>query len=136
MGIGKKTRTIITFMFIATISPTEADTQDAIDYGLFLSPKNCYSVKKSEECELLVTIDWRTEIKGNYCLYYNLDLVPMHCWQDQQQAQKKFFLIVSKDVNFELRNKDTRKILFKNTVKVYKKVSHLRRKRRNPWSFY
>jgi len=132
----KNIKTIFIVLMIVFIGKLTAEEGQSSVYGLFLSPENCFLLGKSKECDILVSIIWKVSKSGSYCLYNNQSSIAIDCWNNRKQASKEIMLILEKDVVFELRDRKANKIIFKTSLKLYKKVSSLRRKRRNPWSFY
>jgi len=113
-----------------------AENRNNSVYGLFLSPEKCLLLEASSNCDILVTISWQLANKENVCLYHHLSTKPLGCWKDEKQATTSIYLKLKKDLEFELRLTDTNKTIFSSPLKIYKKITKLRRKRRNPWSFY
>jgi len=127
------------FLIILSISmmgELYAQNDKIAEYGLTLSPEKCLLLNQAKECAIVVKVGWKTKINGDYCLYNNLSDLSITCWENNQQAEKEFLLSFSKDLQFELRHKKNNQVVFTATLKLYKKTSNLRRKRRNPWSFY
>jgi len=114
----------------------KAEDRKELEQGLFLSPENCFLLNDSEKCDIKIKIHWQLQEKNNVCLFKNQETTHIQCWKDQSHASIDLFLSVKKDVLFELRSVSTGKVLFTTPLKIYKEVSKLRRKRRNPWSFY
>lgn len=136
MGIIRAANFVFIVLMIVFIGNLSAEENKSSDYGLFLSPESCFLLGKSKECDILVSINWKVITLGSYCLYNNQSPIAIDCWIDQKQANKTVMLILKKDVIFELRDQRTDKLIFQTSLKLYKKISSLRRKRRNPWSFY
>jgi len=136
MGIKEVVKFFLIILSINLAGELVAKNYNMPEYGLTLSPKKCLLLNQAEKCEMLVTINWKVKIQGDYCLYNNLSEFSIVCWEKTQQANKKLLLLFSKDLYFELRDKKTNQVIFTAPLKLYKKTSNLRRKRRNPWSFY
>lgn len=136
MGIIKTAKTLLVVLAIIFSGKLIAKDNDTPDYGLFLSPESCLLLDKSKQCEVSVNINWKVRQSGNYCLYNNLNDVALNCWENENHAFITILLTMEKDLTFELRQQNNNKILFKTSLKVYRKISNVRRKRRNPWSFY
>ncbi len=136
MGIKKIIRYF--FIFLSLIFACEAIPADdkKTGYGLFLSPESCFLLNNESECDIIVTINWRLQKEGDYCLYNKRELNPLDCWQNKNQADKKILLKIEQDIYFQLRYQKTGSILFETPLKLYKRTKNLRPKRRNPWSFY
>ena len=127
---------VLFVLSIMMFSQVMAEDGKEIEQGLFLSPENCFLLNNSEICELNIKINWHLNKKSNVCLYKNKENTHIQCWRDQNKGSIEVFLNVDKEVLFELRSSTIGNILFTTPLKIYKEVSKLRRKRRNPWSFY
>jgi len=136
MGIIKTVITIFVTLMFFFAGKSIAENDKTSDYGLFLSPESCFLANKAKQCELQLSIHWKTTNLGNYCLYNNLNEIAIDCWDNQKDASKIIMLTLEKDLVFELRDQKTGMTIFSTPLKLYKKISKLRRKRRNPWSFY
>jgi len=136
MGIRKVVNSFLIILFIIMTGELCAKDDEMTEYGLTLSPEKCLLLNKAKECDIVVNVNWKTKTKGDYCLYNNLSVLPITCWENDQQAKKDFLLSFTKNIHFELRHKKNNNVVFMATLKLYKKTSNLRRKRRNPWSFY
>jgi len=127
---------VLFVLSIMMFSQLMAEDGKELEHGLFLSPENCFLLNDSQKCDLNIKVRWHLDKKSNVCLYKNQEIVHIQCWKDQSNASIVLFLSVEKDVLFELRSVSGGKTLFTAPLKIYKEVSKLRRKRRNPWSFY
>lgn len=136
MGIIKSVKTVFFTLVFFFAGESTAENDKTSDYGLFLSPESCFLANQTKQCELQISIHWKTTNPGNYCLYNNLSEVAMACWDNRKDASKEFMLTLEKDIVLELRDQITGMTIFNTPLKLYKKISKLRRKRRNPWSFY
>ena len=124
---------VLTILYLSELT---AEEHKMSGYGLFLSPESCFLLGKEKECDILVKVNWIVAKSASYCLYNNLSAVAIDCWSNQKHASKEIMLTMENDVIFELRDQSTSKVIFQTPLKLYKKISKLRRKRRNPWSFY
>ncbi len=136
MGICKVSTYFLIILCFVNVGSLSANDHEISEYGLFLSPKSCFLKNKNKNCEVVITVNWNNKQPGDYCLYNNLKSAPIACWKNESRATKEVFVTIQQDIYFELREQITRKLIFKTPLKLYKKVSSLRRKRRNPWSFY
>jgi len=121
------------FTFFSLLSAKEVETNSS---GLFLSPESCFLLKYEKSCDLVVKISWRTEEENEYCLYQNKNNSPIQCWKKSNHATVDLMINFEENVLFELRAAQTQEIVFSQILKFYRKVSNLKRRRRNPWSFY
>lgn len=136
MGINRVVKCFLIVLTVIGAGSPVAKNYETSDYGLFLSPESCFLLDKINECDIVVTIAWEVLQKGNYCLYNHLNKNPINCWKDKKQATTKIELKLKQDIYFELRYQESDKIIFNTSLKLYKKMKQLKRKRRNPWSFY
>ena len=136
MGIKRDVKFFLIVLSLITVGELTSEDYGMADYGLFLSPESCFLLNNDKECDIVVTIKWKISKKGDYCLYSLLNKIPLGCWKNQKKATKETLITFKQDINFELRDQKTGKIFFRTSLKLYKKITNLRRKRRNPWSFY
>gem|GEM_PF-1795358 len=56
----------------------------AQDDGAVLSvkPVLCVTDRREEGCPLSITVSWRSESEGDYCLHSDLADEPIRCWED------------------------------------------------------
>jgi len=136
MGIKKVVVFFLVALSITSLGKLNADTYEMTGYGLVLSPEKCLLQNDATECDTIVKINWHSKIKDDYCLYNDLSKFAITCWEETQRAKKEILLSISQDLHFELRRKKTNEVIYSSTLKLYKKKTNSRRKRRNPWSFY
>ncbi len=136
MGMIRVVKYFLIVLTILYLGELTAEENEMSGYGLFLSPESCFLLGKAKECDILVNIKWRVAKSGSYCLYNNLSAVAIDCWSNQKHARKEMMLSMENEVVFELRHQTTSEVIYQTPLKIYKKISKLRRKRRNPWSFY
>src|SRR5690606_14859872 len=60
-----------------------AGTARAQNHGatLTLKPVLCVTERREEGCALSITVSWRSENEGDYCLHSDLDDEPIRCWE-------------------------------------------------------
>lgn len=136
MGIVKVLKYFLIVLPLINFGALSAKNFEMPDYGLYLSPESCVILNNTKQCEVIVSIQWKVTNSGNYCLYTSQQNTPIECWQEQNQATKELLIIVEQDIHFELRQQVNNIVIYKKSLKMYRKVTNLRRKRRNPWSFY
>jgi hypothetical protein len=136
MGIIKVVKYFFIVLTILHIGKLIAEENKTSGYGLFLSPESCLLLDKAKQCDMQVNINWKVPKPGSFCLYSHLNEIAIACWKNQTHASKEIMLTLENDVIFELRDQETGQMIFRKPLKLYKKISSLRRKRRNPWSFY
>ena len=136
MGIKKSSIIMIITLLVLTASRISAENQTRSVYGLFLSPENCILLETKKECEIKLEVGWQTLVADDYCLYISLDKTPIICWQNESNNTTKIGILLQADLKLELRKQSNHRLIYSSDLKLYKQVSHLRKKRRNPWSFY
>jgi len=104
--------------------------------GLFIKPKSCVLVKANVYCEQLVQVHWVLAEKQPVCLYIKGRSRALACWKNQAFNTSDFMIETDKKLNFELKHGISGKLIYSTSYKVYKKIAHYRKKRKNPWSFY
>jgi len=114
----------------------EVHSTEIAGHGIVLSPENCFILDDTRECLTSVEILWRTERTGTYCLFVSGKPTPINCWANSNLGQLEHSIDIEQDIEFELREKLSNLLIYKAKLKLFKKVKKLRKKRRNPWSFY
>ncbi len=118
-----------------------AENQAKASYGLFLSPKSCLLSEKEKTCDLSLNISWKTPDSGNYCLYYSAENSTglnntIKCWIAKEKGEIELTISQSEALSFELRSQGAHKLIYTTEFQLFRKTARVRRKRRNPWSFY
>lgn len=68
---------------LAAIAATggHARAQDG-NATLSVKPVLCVTDRREEGCPLSITVSWRSESEGDYCLHSDLADEPLRCWED------------------------------------------------------
>ena len=114
----------------------EVHSTEIAGHGIVISPENCFILDDNKECQITVEILWRTERAGAYCLFVSSKPSPINCWANSSLGQLEHSVDIEQDIEFELREKLSNLLIYKAKLKLFKKIRKLRKKRRNPWSFY
>ncbi len=112
-----------------------ATVQELDEFGMLLSPENCFLTKSQQICSIDITASWRLESSSDYCLFVSTQEAPLKCWINQKSGKITAHFKVNESVKFILKASDGPFILEKRLT-LYRQVKNLRKKRRNPWSFY
>ncbi|NOU51452.1 DUF3019 domain-containing protein [Pseudoalteromonas sp. JBTF-M23] len=67
---------------------------------LHVSPKQCTTLEKGQDCYVNLKVSWQTPTKGDFCLA--MAQQPLHCWHDQNQGQFEQELIINTPVSINL----------------------------------
>jgi len=118
-------------MVFSTHAANEID-----EYGLFLSPNLCLLSKKETRCDINIQVRWQTPQRSDYCLYKNISLPAIHCWQDSAQANIKVEFTLEENLTLLLVDTRNGKTVYQQLVRLQKQAKKYRRSRRNPWRFY
>jgi Protein of unknown function (DUF3019) len=105
-------------------------------YGLTVSPEKCFVLEVTDECEIAIKLEWRVETKSSYCLYLAGEVKPLNCWKENNQGSFEYLLITNTDTQFELRSIHIDHPTYQTKVRIFKQIKRLKKRRRNPWSFY
>lgn len=136
MGIARKIRQILTVLICLPVGIEICQSAEILDYGLLLSPDSCLVIKDSKECQIPITIRWRTQSTNDYCLFEKDQKLPIKCWQDSQLGEHIYQVLSDQDFKVELREQGKTSVIYSADFEIYRKVKTLKKRRRNPWSFY
>ncbi len=68
------------------LAAAEAAAPQPASASLILSPSRCVALHQGQVCYQRVQISWSSSRAGDYCLYPQDQLAPLHCWQQQSEA--------------------------------------------------
>ena len=136
MGITRQLTRKLTGLLCLLLLITPFQLAAESGYGLTASPEKCFVLENTEECEISVKLDWRIKIKGDYCLYLTGQPSPLNCWKATNQGSFEYLLITNTDTQFEIRSTLENPPIYIAQVKIFKQIKQLKKRRRNPWSFY
>lgn len=105
-------------------------------YGLTASPEKCFQLEETEECQVSVKFQWISESKSSYCLFLTGQASPLNCWKESSHGTFEYLLVSNTDSQFELRSSQNNQPSYQAEVRIFKQVKQLKKRRRNPWSFY
>jgi hypothetical protein len=100
---------------------------------LELSPRVCTLAAGDDNCDTVVTAQWRAPRDESLCLLIVGQPQVKQCWEDHAEGVYTVRLLFDQDLLVELRNMDLSKVLASETIAVIKEALRLRRKRRQPW---
>ena len=106
---------------------------------MHIKPKLCVRGTSAEQCQLNVTITWRGNSAGEYCLYSDQSLQPLRCWVQQTRGNTKDDVSITQDLDYWLAWQLDNDELARRTLKVLTAKSDDRRRarrRRLVWSVF
>lgn len=101
-----------------------------------IKPRLCVLNAGEEVCRDELEVKWQSAQMRSLCLYQIDKTKPLHCWQDATQGDYQFELMTSVTTDFQLREKDSDKMLSDQRFQVVYNEKKYRKARRNPWSFF
>jgi hypothetical protein len=135
MKIRGRIKRVIPLLFLVWSGCQMATVQKLEEFGMVLSPENCFLTKSQQICSIDITASWYLESPNDYCLFVSTQTAPLKCWINQKSGKITAHFEVNESVKFTLKAADGPFILEKRLT-LYRQVKNLRKKRRNPWSFY
>lgn len=102
---------------------------------LTVKPVLCVADRREEGCPLSLTVSWRSEQEGNYCLYSGLAEEPIRCWENAAAGTIVEERVVRETFSYWLTNGANAK-LAEATVELVTTESDDRRRhrrRRHVW---
>lgn len=108
-------------------------SSDPDDIRLELNPRICTLSGEDENCDTVVTAQWRAPRDESLCLLIVGQPQVRQCWENHSEGVYTVRLLFSQDLLVELRDLELREVLASETIAVIKEALRLRRKRRQPW---
>lgn len=112
-------------------SGTSAAAVDAIT--LELTPRVCTLSAGDENCDTVVTAQWRAPRDESLCLLIVGYPQVTRCWENHAEGIYTVRLVFNSDLLVELRDSQQQERLASETIAVIREALRLRRKRRQPW---
>jgi hypothetical protein len=106
---------------------------DPSNIRLELSPRICTLSAEDENCDTVVTAQWRAPKDESLCLLIVGQPQVRQCWENHSEGVYTVRLLFNQDLLVELRDPELQKVLTSETIAVIKEALRLRRKRRQPW---
>jgi hypothetical protein len=106
---------------------------DPSNIRLELSPRICTLSAEDENCDTVVTAQWRAPKDESLCLLIVGQPQVRQCWENHSEGVYTVRLLFNQDLLVELRDLELQKVLTSETIAVIKEALRLRRKRRQPW---
>jgi hypothetical protein len=76
--------------FLPLIFITSAATFADDNRSLQVEPEKCVTLQQGRTCYLDVTVHWKNEVKGDFCLVQESVLEPLKCWNDSDNGALEF----------------------------------------------
>ncbi|MFC3186433.1 DUF3019 domain-containing protein [Shewanella intestini] len=104
---------------------------------LTATPHLCLTDAQSQECEMEVTLNWKLDQQQLVCIISDYEAMPRWCSDDLNTQSLSLKIKSGKDIQFVLVSKSTNDTLSGVKVKVTLASNNkVRRRYRNPWSFF
>jgi hypothetical protein len=100
---------------------------------LELSPRVCTLSAGDENCDTVVTAQWRAPRDESLCLLIVGQPQIRQCWENLAEGVYTVRLVFNQDLLVELRDAQLQTVLASEAIAVIKEALRLRRKRRQPW---
>ena len=71
---------------------------------LTLTPNQCISLHKNQQCFVTVDISWQVSNAGKYCLYSSVQKKQLHCWTMKNRGYFTQKLVIESDITFTLKS--------------------------------
>ena len=117
---------------IASAGAARAD-QAGSGIHLDLSPRVCTLAPEDQNCDTVVTAQWRSPRDESLCLLIVGQPQIQRCWENHREGVYSVRLVFRDDLLVELRDPQLQEVLAAETIAVIKEALRLRRKRRQPW---
>ncbi len=88
-----------------------------------------------DACYDELEVRWSAPEKMSLCLFQTDLDQPLRCWSDASGGEHKFIVSATRDVTFQLRERN-QNTLVSEAFEVIHDQKKYRRQRRNPWSFF
>lgn len=108
---------------------------NAEDATLYVTPRLCVLDKTQEECRVAVNVRWSSIAPQSVCLYQGGVVAPLECWRQARHGELSVNVETGTNVRFELRDLEHQQLVADDTLRVVQE-KELRRRRRNPWTFF
>jgi len=96
---------------VFTLSGVSLASQAEQAPELIIKPTKCVSLQQDQICYVNVEIVWRTATVGDYCVSSSMQNRPIQCWTTTQQGTLSQEIEMSKDVTYQLVDKEGENIL-------------------------
>jgi hypothetical protein len=124
---------VLMFALMSEAAFAAADEVPEQAIQLELSPRICTLAAGVENCDTVVTAQWRAPRDESLCLLIVGQPQIRRCWESHSEGVYAVRLVFSQDLLVELRDLQLEKVLASKAIAVIKEALRLRRKRRQPW---
>ena len=132
----RKTGSLVVSALLCVLASTgarPAADPDPAAIRLELTPRICTLSADDENCDTVVTAQWRAPRDESLCLLIVGQPQVRQCWENHSEGVYTVRLLFNQDLLVELRDLELQKVLTSETIAVIKEALRLRRKRRQPW---
>lgn len=113
----------------------KAETKTDSTQPLKISPNKCVALDYGQSCYQDVTLSWKQELAGDYCVFSSQQTEALKCWKNNKNSIFSIPIATKTNVTFSLVNSANKNILAKTTLKmtwVYK----TKNRRRLSWRLF
>lgn len=119
-------------LILALLLPGLALCEDEIsgDMTLAVKPVLCITDKRNPSCDMAFLVVWQSALTGYYCLFTDLDDVPVRCWNEERTGRLSDERTVRQNFSYWMTDRDPGSRLAEVTVEVLRMDSDDRRRKR------
>ncbi len=107
-----------------------ADVVNIREINFIAQPAQCVTLHQGRDCFTTITLQWRTQIKQDICLYQNDNNEQLKCWKNSNSAKHTIEFESNESINYQLRIPQNNQLIAQAQVTVswlHKKHSRKRR---------
>ena len=97
---------------------------------LTVKPLLCITDNRNPSCDMAFLVAWQSALTGYYCLFSDLDDVPVRCWNEERMGQLSDERTVRENFSYWMTDRDPSSRLAEVTVEVLRMDSDDRRRKR------
>ncbi|MDH3621567.1 MAG: DUF3019 domain-containing protein [Gammaproteobacteria bacterium] len=97
---------------------------------LTVKPLLCITDNRNPSCDMAFLVAWQSALTGYYCLFSDLDDVPVRCWNEERMGQLSDERTVRENFSYWMTDRDPGSRLAEVTVEVLRMDSDDRRRKR------
>lgn len=83
-----------------------------------VKPNRCIALHQGQTCFMSVRFEWQTPETGDYCLFDDFNSSPLICWSGNGLASFRHEFESSKNVVYEIREKQNQQLILQTLVKI------------------
>lgn len=75
---------LFAFILAGLTGPEQSRAEPVV---LRVKPVLCITDKRTPQCKMSLTVEWRSRRPGSYCLYNDLSPEPLDCWNQESSGR-------------------------------------------------